>query len=478
MKSLTLPLSADGSPKYLQIADAVRGAIRVAKLKPGEALPSTRILATAWGVHRHTVMGAFSELEAEGWIEALPKRFYRVTTTLPSSLTQPKKVIEARFEKKETVYRLARTVVVPETSGKSGYRFSFPSGFPDIRLFPVHELRSHFYTATNSRNNLGYGPPIGHERLVSQIEIYLRRLRGVAGKEVVVTHGYQEAIFLLAQILIRPGDCVAVESMGYPPAVEAFRYAGAALHRVEVDPEGIDPDSLVRLVKRKKIRCLYMTPLHQYPTTVTLTAERRLRIYELANRHGILILEDDYDHEFHYSGQPVAPMASYDPVGLVLYVSTFSKILFPSARLGFMAVPPAIAHEVGKLKRISSRQNEGLMQDAVARWMEDGGFERHLRKMRKTYGERCLSMCRDLERLKRAHPELEWTTPDGGMAVWVDFHRDSRALAARAEKSGVLVQGEYRYRLDGRAGTHLRLGFSGQTPRENHAGLEELARLI
>src|SRR5262249_47250795 len=154
---------------------------------------------------------------------------------------------------------------------------------------------------------------------VREVESYLRRVRAVTGREIIVTNGSQQGIFLAAQALIGPGEPVAVERMGYRPAWEAFRAAGGRLVPVDVDSEGADPDSLAKLLRKPRPRLLYLTPLHQYPTTVTLPIARRLRIYELCAQHGVPVLEDDYDHEFHYRSQPLAPMASRDPEGLVIY---------------------------------------------------------------------------------------------------------------------------------------------------------------
>ncbi len=478
MKKLMIPLSNSKKPKYQLLADALRSSIRSGRLKPGERLPSTRELGRTFKMHRHTVMGALSELESEGWIVAYPKKYFQVTNTLPSAFLRPIAGISKIIDLKEPTYRIVKSVRVHESTSEGQYQFTFMSGKPDLRLFPIREFKSHHYDALKSKSVLGYGSPSGHPRLMSQISTYLRRVRAVDRRSVIVTNGSQEAIFLLAQILIQAGDAVAIEAMGYPPAVEALRFAGAKLYRVNVDAEGLIVDELEKLAKKKKIRLLYTTPLHQYPTTVTLSASRRLKLYEVAYRHNILILEDDYDHEFHYVSQPVAPLASFDPAQIVLYVSTFSKILFPSARLGFMAVPGPIANEVAKLKRISSRQNEHIMQDSVARFMESGGFEKHLRKMRRIYEERRNLFVQCLQNLREKCQNISWTVPDGGMALWLNTCKNSQRIFERAKRDGILVHPEANYRLDGGTGTHLRLGFSGQTPEENRAGLERLFRIL
>lgn len=478
MKELFIQLPKRKAPKYRQIADGIRNAIREGQLKPAELLPSSRTMADRFRVHRHTVMSALAELEAEGWVITEERRHYRVVATLPSTFLHPKVFVADHWRPRRREVDFARTAAIADHSPKPGYQFAFPSGFPDLRLFPMREFKSHLYDALKSQTVLNYGDPVGHYGLIKEIETYLRRTRSVDQRVVLVTNGSQEAIFLLAQLLIRPGDSVAIEGLGYPPAIEALRFAGAKLVPIKVDGEGLVVDDLEEKLKKKKIKLLYTTPLHQYPTTVTLSASRRLKLYEVAYRNNLLILEDDYDHEFHYSGQPVAPLASFDPGNIVLYVSTFSKVLFPSARVGFMAVPATIGKEIAKLKKISSRQNEQILQDAIARWMKEGGFERHLRRMRRIYEERCNSFLKDLERLHNVYPQISWIVPDGGMALWLDVKSDSKRLAEAAQKRKILVSSESQFRWDGKPGTHLRLGFSGQTPAENAKGLEALGQLF
>lgn len=478
MKQLLFKLPKSRAPKYQRLAEAVRTSIREGHVKAGELFPSTRELSRILKFDRHTILNAFAELVAEGWIEAQEKVRYRVVGTLPSTFLQPRTTVMRDFQSKLPKIELARPVPIGDYYPEKKFRHAFPSGFPDPRLFPMGEFKSYLYDALKSRDVLLYGDPIGLPSLLEQISIYLRRVRNVSDRSILVTNGSQEAIFLLSQLLVRPGDYVAVEAFGYPPAIEAIRFAGAKIVSIPVDSEGLITDYLEETLRKKKVRLIYVTPLHQYPTTVTLSARRRLHLYELAYKYGLLILEDDYDHEFHYASQPVAPLASFDPGGLVMYVSTFSKVLFPSARIGFMAVPKSIGNELAKLKRISSRQNEHLMQKALSLWMGSGGFERHLRRVRRAYEIRLFTMIDVLGQLKTEHEKLSWRTPDGGMAIWLNTGENSTSLATRAKSSKILIYPEQNYQIDGKAGTHLRLGFSGQTPSENADGLRALSFLL
>jgi GntR family transcriptional regulator/MocR family aminotransferase len=462
----------------LRIADAIRSAIEGGQLQRGESLPSTRALGRTLRVHRHTVMTALGELVAEGWLTAQERQTYRVNDTLPSWFFEPDASPPAPASTARHEWRLAREVR-SVAADPAGVRYAFRSGLADLRLFPQAELKSHFGDALrHSRtDHLGYADPGGHPPLVGQLRTYLRRVRAISGRDILVTNGSQEAIFLTAQLLIRPGDWVAVERLGYGPAWDALRAAGARLCPIRIDGEGLDLEDLERQLRRRRIRLIYTTPLHQYPTTTTLPLCRRLRLYEVAARADVPILEDDYDHEFHYRSQPLPPLASRDPAERVIYVSTLSKILFPSARIGFMAVPHAIAPRLAAFRRIVSRQNETLLQDAVARWIAAGSFERHLRRMRRIYEDRRGAIVSALQAGRDSGLPWTWQEPDGGMAIWLDTGEDAGAIARKALARNVLVHPESIYTLSGESGgSHLRLGFANQTEDEIRRGIELLAR--
>lgn len=461
-EDLVLELPDTSQPIYLRVAQAVRQALQEGRLAAGELLPSSRRLAERFGLHRHTVMSALDELVAEGWLANEPGRGYRA---LENAFFEADAVQQPGGEHP---FRLVRQVETRE--GLPDLELRFPSGQPDLRLFPAREFYRHAREVLRRRapaQLLGYGEPTGRPLLKEQLGAHLRRLRGLTEGELVITHGSQEAIYLLGQLLVEPGDTVAVEELGYPPAWSALRAAGARLEGVRVDEGGLDPDSFLRLCRKRRVRLLYLTPLHQYPTTVTLSAERRQAVYAIARRYGVPLLEDDYDHEFHYRCQPVAPLKTRDPEGLVLYCSTFSKVLFPAARLGFAVVPRQLAGPMGELKRVVSRQNDNLMQETVALWMRTGGFERHLRRMRRLYAARMEAMLRALE-------GFAVRPPDGGMCLWADLGVDADRLAERAAARGVGVQPESNYRLNAGPSRHLRLGFASSTPEEIAEGMSRL----
>lgn len=472
MRELHLALPPGPEPLYLRLATALRAAFEQGVLLPGELLPSTRTLAAETGAHRHTVMAALDELVAEGWVQPEPGRGYRAVPTLPVEYfrVRPEPARPAPPREWEP------TLELPAHDGLPDCPYAFPSGQPDLRLFPAEEffgcLREVMRHADPARL-LSYGDSAGTPRLREELRTYLRRVRGLCEGEPVVTHGSQEAIFLLGRLLLEPGDTVAVESMGYPPAWEALRVCGARLEGLPVDAGGVDPEALDRLARRRRVKLAYVTPLHQYPTTVTLSLERRAALYEVAERHGIALLEDDYDHEFHYRCRPTAPLKARDPAGIVLYVSTFSKVVYPAVRLGFAVVPSRLAAPLAALKRVVSRQNESLTQEAMAAWLAGGAFERHLRRMRRVYERRMETMATALEEHGFAG---RFRRPQGGMSLWVDMGVPSREMGARAERAGVAVRPAQEYRLDGQDTSFLRLGFASSNEAEIAQGIARLAQ--
>ena len=322
---------------------------------------------------------------------------------------------------------------------------------------------------------MSYGFVDGLGPLQKQVSEYLRRTRSLLGREFIITNGSQEALYLIAQVFIQPGDRIAVERKGYPPAWRLFESLGAKLIPIDVDEQGLKTEQLHKLLKRQKIKLIYTTPLHQYPTTVTLSPRRRQELIQLAERYHIPILEDDYDHEFHYTSPPPAPLSTETDYGL--YICSFSKVLFPGARLGVIACSPEIKEHLSYQKYLITRQTDCLSQLALAEWMKEGGFERHLRRTRRTYEKRYYNMLEQLEALKEKH-DLFWSTPSGGMSIWVNLHRDCNLVADKAKKRGIYFQNETDLDYTKAKGTHLRIGFASVTEEEVHEGFAVLSDVL
>jgi GntR family transcriptional regulator/MocR family aminotransferase len=293
----------------------------------------------------------------------------------------------------------------------------------------------------------------------------------------MITRGSQMALFLLGRVLARPGSVIAVEGLGYRPCWEALQLSGVRLSPLAVDAEGLSVTALSKLLARERVAAVYTTPHHQYPTTVTLTAPRRLELLQLARRYGFVIIEDDYDHEHHYDGRSVLPLASVD-ADVVAYVGTLSKILAPGLRLGYLAARAEIIERAARVRTYVDRAGDHVVERAVAELIEDDVLGRHVRRARREYQARRDALVSELR--SQLAGALSFKQPSGGMALWakVTAPVSSEAWAERAKKRKVLVHPARRFRFDGREAPFLRLGFAPLTPEEIKLAVERLARAL
>lgn len=475
MRKLSLNINAHEKPIFLQIARAISSAIKTGQVKANESLPSARSLAGQLQINRHTIMAAYQELIAQGWVESVERQGYRAVKNFPIEHSraligqQMVGVSPFAWQLNPLPFELANEKAAQD------YRYNFAGGNPDIAAFPFNEFKS-FMSACLARpelNGLSYGHNNGNQRFIEQVTTYLRRVRSITNKEIIAVNGSQEALYLIARVLLKPGAKVAVESLGYRPAWNAFKSTGAELIAIKQHPAGIDIDHLTLMIKTQAVSLIYLTPLHQYPTTVTLPIHERLQLYRLAASHQVAIIEDDYDHEFHYSSQPLAPLAADDPAGLVIYVSTFSKIMFPGCRIGFIAADSVLAKAIINYRSVINHKPNVLMQDAIGRWMQDGAFERHLRKTTRLYQQRRDHVVEALQKYQRAGLALDFIIPPGGMALWVDVKANASELEHYCKSNDVYLLSERHFHLhtSNDKNCHIRLGFAGMTEQDTSAGL-------
>lgn len=479
---LSVDLARDGTgPVFLRIARALTADIRRGRLRPGEELPGSRTLAASLGVHRNTVLAAYRELTAEGWVETTRARGTFVSSSLPE--VEPRR-FSARAAEAHVVSRHAAFVLPaagPAFAARpvaGGSPVSLAGGVPDVRLVPGRELSRAVrrILAMQPMRVLSYGDPEGPGPLREAIADMLQRTRGIAATadDVLVTRGSQMGLDLAARALLRPGDAVAVEALGYAPAWGALRAAGLELVPIPVDAHGLDVEALERAAARCRLRAVYVTPHHQYPTTVSLSAERRLRLLALAEVKRFFVLEDDYDHEFHYEGRPVLPLASADVHGSVVYVGTLSKVLAPGLRIGFVVAPRPARERMTALRRLVDRQGDHLLELAVAELLDEGVVQRHIRRARRIYAARREALA-ELLRAKLAD-RLSFRLPVGGTAIWARVHSVSaEAWRARAAAKGLVLQSGKQFAWDGEALPFFRLGFAQNDARETR---EAVARLV
>lgn len=480
---LAIDLAGRGD-RATRIYDAIRAAILDGRLITGERLPPTRELAARLGVSRATVTVAYESLAAEGFVEG---RVGAGTVVVAGAVgsggaasgggVRPRAAwdrwgsgsgsgsasgLVTPFERGP-----ARPVgpVAPGGSVAPAPRFDLSVGTPDPALFPLPAWRREVLRALDlaAAGTGGYGDPSGHAALREAVARHIAVSRGVRAtpETVVITSGAQQAMALLAQVLVDAGDAVVVEEPGYPPAREAFAAGGAAVVPVPVDAEGLRVDELPAIA-----RVAIVTPSHQFPTGATLGLARRTALLAWAEAQDVVIVEDDYDSEFRFGPRPLEPLQALDPGGRVVYVGSFSKTMAPWLRLGYVVAPPTLVPALRAARRLADWHGELSTQLAMASFMASGRLAWHLRRARKVYAARHARLVAAVERELGAWVEL--VPSSAGLHVCalvrdgVDV--DLAAVVGRAAAAGVRAETLARYRVgEGRDG--LVLGF-GRLPAE------------
>ncbi len=470
-------------PLCQQIANAVIIHIRKGVLQPGTRLPGTRSLSVALDVHRKTVVAAFDELLAQGWIESLPARGTFVSRELPEGRPDPLGGGTPAAPAVGTGYSLHRQphLQVPVYVGRG--ELSFTDGTPDERLAPVEALGRNYRSILQRgtvRSLLTYGDPRGNPWLRAELSAYLNQTRGLqtGADNILITRGSQMAIYLTTQVLVRPGDVVVVGETNYWVADAGFTQAGARLVRVPVDEHGVVVEAIEEVCRRGPVRAVYLTPHHHHPTTVTLRADRRIRLLQLAETYRFAVIEDDYDYDFRYQGSPILPLASADTGGMVVYIGSLSKALAPAIRVGYVAGPVELIEELGRLRRIIDRQGDPVLEQAVAELFREGEISRHLKKALKAYHQR-RDLCCALLREKLGHA-VQFRVPDGGMALWARFDPavSLTAVAEKARRKGLYLSDGRIYDPGGRGLNATRLGFAALQPGETERAIEVLCAAL
>ncbi|HEY2962242.1 MAG TPA: PLP-dependent aminotransferase family protein [Pyrinomonadaceae bacterium] len=376
-----------------EIYRQIRRAIADGRLRPGDCLPASRDLAHSLQVSRTTVTVAYDRLTSEGFLTSRIGAGTYVSNHFASGSH------ESRREKNEGVLRpkaVWDSVQVSHAFDKPA-AFDFRTGLPDATLFP-HETWRRLLNRelrVNVERAGVYEHPGGHRGLRDAIARHIGVSRGlqVSAEDVTITSGAQQALDLIARALVEPGERIAFEDPGYAPPRLLFNSLGACVYGVPVDEEGIVVDAIPR-----DTRVVYVTPSHQYPLGVTMSLSRRLALLDWAERNNAAIIEDDYDSEFRFEERPLEPLQTLDTSGRVVYVGSFSKTLLPTLRLGFLVTPSCCTPAVHKAKYVTDWHTATLVQAVLARFIDQGGFARHVRKVGRVYAERRALITRILMR--------------------------------------------------------------------------------
>ncbi|KKC27405.1 MocR-like pyridoxine biosynthesis transcription factor PdxR [Sphingomonas sp. SRS2] len=465
-------------PIYMQIIQALIRDIERQRLISGTYLPSSRELAAVLGVNRKTVVLAYEDLIAQGWLTSAGTRGTMVSAFLPGPTS--KRADSGNAVSVGSIAISYRYTAAPERplALPAGRGLKLDEGAPDGRLFPA-ELLSRAYRAATHRasreNGFQYRDPRGSPLLRESIASMLRSQRGltVTAENICITRGSQNGIFLAAQVLLRPGDAVIVEDLTYEPAVAAFRALGATVVPVPLDDDGIDVAAVEQACRRQAVRALFLTPHHQFPTTVSLRPERRLKLLELARQFGFAIIEDDYDHEFHFESQPLLPMAAYAP-RQVLYVGSLSKLLLPALRIGYVAAPEPVIDALAHGVSLTDGMGNSLTEDVAADLIESGELRRHARKVWKIYARRRTAFAAAVDGALAGI--ADYRLPDGGLAFWLRFDADLDGIERRAAAMGLRFATSRSFMASDDAPRGLRIGFASLTEQEADTAIATLAQ--
>jgi GntR family transcriptional regulator/MocR family aminotransferase len=461
-------------PLHRQIYDRWCEGILSGRFAAGTKVPSTRELAAMLSVARATVTTAYDQLTAEGYLESSHGSGTFVSRALPD---QPATRIRVAADPATApairlsrfAARLAAAYSRPDPDHAPG-TIDLSKYSPDVDQFPLRAWRRLVLRHVKAIASPGWDADrgAGHEGLRREIAAYLRRARAVRCDpgQVVVVNGSQQGLDLCARVVLDPGDVAAIEDPCYPGARQLFAAHGARLHPVPVERDGI---AVPRLPDRARL--VFVTPSHQLPTGVSMSLGKRLALLEWARRRGAVVIEDDYDSEYRYGGEPVPALQGLSDAASVVYVGTFSNVMFPGLRIGYLVLPPALVEPVTRARWHADRRSAILEQAALADFLREGHFERHVRRMRRLYGRRREVLTAALTEV--LGDEVSISCDGVGMFVVVRF--SSERVAARARKQGVRMTSTARYYLGDAPPHEYVLRFSGVGERTLREGVRRLA---
>ena len=470
-------------PCYQQIYAALRQKILTGQLAPRQRLPSTRALAQSLGVARATVTQSYDQLLSEGYLQTVVGSGTYVGDQLPETLlhapgtepvlseSPPSPVLSAYGQ------RLAEVAAGPSLEPNTPISFRY--GRPALDQVPLGIWRQLLSRHCRRADWLDYATdPMGYGPLRGAIAAYLTQARAVQchPDQILITNGTQQGLSLATQLLVSPGDTVALEEPSYLSARRIFASQGANLHPIPLDGEGLEVDTLAEATD--PIRLVYVTPSHQFPTGAVLSLPRRLALLAWAQRQGALILEDDYDSEYRYGGRPIPALQGLGSGQSVLYLGTFSKVLFPSLRIGYMVLPPALVPIFSRAKWLADRQVPTLEQAVLADFIAEGHLERHIRRMRSHYDRQRQAMVTALQ----THFGHRATIlgENAGLHMMVRFQTTipDAELIARAERVGVgLISAAPQY-LGDSPGHEFIFSFTELDGGAIATGIEKLATIL
>lgn len=471
-------------PLYTQIVSEVRRLITAGTLKIGDRLPANRELAKRLGVNRNTVTTAYAELAADGLITSrVGSGSYVSRVPAPAHALPMREHTPSPMPWDSLLAVQSRDNWLQEMGGFDGRRdvISLALALPSADLFPLDDFRRCVDRVLRRQGRVllqlgttsGYGPL--QEYIASQLALSGAR---VSPDEVLITNGCQQSLDLIRQILVQPGEEVVLENPTYPGAISVFCAAGSKYISVPLGENGIDLNVLEDVLSQRRAKLIYVVPSFHNPTGVTMDGTSRRRLINLAARYRVPIVEDDIYRELRYQGPDVASLKALDEHGLVIYISSFSKIGFPGLRVGWIAAPRIVIDHLNRAKQRSDLHASLLAQAAIFEFAKRGLLAKHIKRVKKAYGERRDAM---LEALEKYFPgEMSWSHPEGGMSIWVrlpDSMSGSQLLHQAAESGVSFISGDHFYASSPQQNM-IRLSFTMAGPQSIEEAIKRLGSLM
>lgn len=469
-------------PIYQQIIERFIALIQAGTLKKGQKIMSSRKLSELLGLHRKTITVAYEELILQGWLETKQSSGTFIANNLPEIKTEKLVDIPINLPQKAG-FSFEQKPVLRREVVKASDKLHLDDGFPDPRLAPLLDLARAYrgnLIHGNSYVKLGYGDTKGSYWLRQELTTYLNESRGlkITPENVLIVRGTMMGMYLLTTAFVKANDYVVLSEMTWASAKINFQHAGANILTIPTDENGIMVDALEELCEKYPIRLIYVTSHHDYPTTVTLKADRRIKLLKLAEKYRFIVFEDDYDYDFHYQSKPLLPLASADEVGVVLYSGSFTKSISPAFRVGYLVAPEEVIEHLSYYRRIIDRQGDAILENAIAELLHEGIIQKHLRKSLREYRERRDFFCELLsQKLKN---EVNFQIPEGGMSVWTTFDKsiDLVKTAENALRNGLYFSNGIQHNLPDKNINATRLGFASSTVEELEKCVEILKKKL
>jgi GntR family transcriptional regulator/MocR family aminotransferase len=472
------------SPVYLQIANSIIQEMKKGRIGPGIKLPGTRQMSELLQVHRKTLVRAYEELDAQGWIEMHPSKGTFTSKELPE--INPRRFYQKVEKRNIFPAKTGFTVRINNDIRKPVLPMRNITGFhdgPDVRLMPADELGRAYKSILSIPVNLKYMSYVeiaGVQKFREILSEYLNSSRGLqtSFENIMITRGSQMGMYLLTCVLFSKGENVIVGDTNYYYADHCFKNAGMQLVRVKVDESGIDVDAIEKICRRKKIKAVYITSHHHYPTTVTLIASRRVKLLGLSEKFGFIIIEDDYDYDFHYLSSPILPLISADQKGMIVYIGTLSKTIGPGIRTGYVVAPPNLILELCKIRQLMDTQGDPIMELALTEMYLSGEIRRHMKKALKEYHRRRDFLC---SLLKQKLPDvIDFRIPDGGLAIWAKFDRSVPLpqLTEKLRSRGIILSNGLIHNTSPTSLNATRMGFAWMNEKEAEKAVTMLVKTI